>query len=61
MSVIAPFPNPRDRRAMTAFDRRELQRHYWSELVDAVVESTQSFIEGLHVGALEVELGLRHG
>ena len=26
MSVIAPFPGPRDRRALTAFDRRELQR-----------------------------------
>lgn len=26
MSVIAPFPGPRDRRALTAFDRRELRR-----------------------------------
>ena len=26
MSVIAPFPGPRDRRALIAFDRRELQR-----------------------------------
>ena len=24
--MIAPFPGPRDRRALTAFDRRELQR-----------------------------------
>ena len=26
MSVIAPFPGPRDRRLAVAFDRRELQR-----------------------------------
>ena len=26
MSVIAPFPNGRDRRAIAAFDRRELNR-----------------------------------
>jgi hypothetical protein len=26
LSVIAPFPGPRDRRALTAFDRRELRR-----------------------------------
>lgn len=26
MSVIAPFPSPRDRRAITSFDRRELTR-----------------------------------
>ena len=26
MSVVAPFPNPRDRRAITSFDRRELMR-----------------------------------
>ncbi len=26
MSVIAPFPGPRDRRFIAAFDRRELQR-----------------------------------
>ena len=26
MSVIAPFPGPRDRRLATAFDRRELRR-----------------------------------
>ena len=26
MSVIAPFPNPRDRRAIATFDRRELTR-----------------------------------
>ena len=26
MSVVAPFPNPRDRRALAAFDRRELMR-----------------------------------
>ena len=26
MSVITPFPHPRDRRPLTAFDRRELQR-----------------------------------
>ena len=26
MSVIAPFPGSRDRRSLTAFDRRELQR-----------------------------------
>ena len=26
MSVIAPFPHPRDRRAIASFDRRELKR-----------------------------------
>ena len=26
MSVITPFPHPRDRRPLTAFDRRELRR-----------------------------------
>ena len=26
MSVVAPFPGPRDRRALTAFDRVELRR-----------------------------------
>ncbi len=26
MSVIAPFPNPRDRRAIAAFDRDEIRR-----------------------------------
>jgi Protein of unknown function (DUF2794) len=26
MSVVTPFPNPRDRQAVTAFDRIELQR-----------------------------------
>ncbi len=26
MSVVAPFPNPRDRRAITSFDRLELMR-----------------------------------
>ena len=26
MSVIAPFPNPRDRRPIATFDRRELMR-----------------------------------
>ena len=26
MSVITPFPHPRDRRPITAFDRRELKR-----------------------------------
>lgn len=26
MSVITPFPHPRDRRALTSFDRTELQR-----------------------------------
>jgi len=26
LSVIAPFPGPRDRRAIAAFDRRELKR-----------------------------------
>jgi Protein of unknown function (DUF2794) len=26
LSVIAPFPGPRDRNALTAFDRAELQR-----------------------------------
>ena len=26
MSVITPFPHPRDRRAIATFDRRELQR-----------------------------------
>ena len=26
MSVIAPFPNPRDRRPIASFDRRELTR-----------------------------------
>ena len=26
MSVVAPFPGPRDRRALTAFDRLELRR-----------------------------------
>ena len=26
MSVIAPFPNPRDRRAIASFDREELTR-----------------------------------
>ena len=26
MSVITPFPHPRDRRAVTSFDRAELQR-----------------------------------
>lgn len=26
MSVIAPFPHPRDRRALASFDRRELNR-----------------------------------
>ena len=26
MSVVTPFPHPRDRHALTAFDRRELQR-----------------------------------
>ena len=26
MSVISPFPNPRDRRPITSFDRRELMR-----------------------------------
>ena len=26
MSVIAPFPGPRDRRSIAAFDRRELKR-----------------------------------
>ncbi len=26
MSVIAPFPHPRDRRAIASFDRRELMR-----------------------------------
>lgn len=26
MSVVSPFPNPRDRRPITAFDRVELQR-----------------------------------
>ncbi|MEO5641251.1 MAG: DUF2794 domain-containing protein [Sphingomicrobium sp.] len=26
MSVVAPFPDPRDRRSLTAFDRAELQR-----------------------------------
>ena len=26
MTVVAPFPNPRDRRAITSFDRRELLR-----------------------------------
>ena len=26
MSVIAPFPGPRDRRSLTAFDQRELRR-----------------------------------
>lgn len=26
MSVITPFPGPRDRRALAAFDRRELER-----------------------------------
>ena len=26
MSVVAPFPGPRDRRPLTAFDRKELRR-----------------------------------
>ena len=26
MSVVTPFPHPRDRRVVAAFDRRELQR-----------------------------------
>ena len=26
MSVVAPFPGPRDRQSLTAFDRTELQR-----------------------------------
>jgi hypothetical protein len=26
LSVIAPFPHPRDRRSLTAFDQRELRR-----------------------------------
>jgi hypothetical protein len=26
LSVITPFPHPRDRRSLTAFDRRELRR-----------------------------------
>ena len=26
MSVVAPFPHPRDRRAIASFDRRELNR-----------------------------------
>ena len=26
MSVVTPFPHPRDRRAVTTFDRKELQR-----------------------------------
>jgi len=26
LSVVAPFPGPRDRRAVATFDRRELQR-----------------------------------
>ncbi|RST30884.1 DUF2794 domain-containing protein [Sphingomonas ginkgonis] len=26
MSVVTPFPHPRDRRSITAFDRAELQR-----------------------------------
>jgi hypothetical protein len=26
LSVVAPFPGPRDRRALTAFDRKELRR-----------------------------------
>ena len=26
MSVVTPFPHPRDRRPITAFDRKELQR-----------------------------------
>ncbi len=26
MSVVTPFPHPRDRRAVATFDRRELQR-----------------------------------
>ena len=26
MSVVAPFPHPRDRRPITSFDRRELMR-----------------------------------